>query len=122
MKYKIFFTSLAVMMLSCSKDDATPAVVPTTPVVPVVVTEFTNTTIKPILDKCVACHGAGGVAVNKWYYNPANYETSIKANIGKIYAQTSVFGAGMATANYGNLTQAQVNAIITWYQAGYPAN
>ncbi|CAM3798852.1 Cytochrome c domain-containing protein [Flavobacterium branchiophilum] len=118
MKSKFLILCLVAMTFSCSKDE-TPVPVP---VAPVAVTAFTNTTIKPILDKCVACHGAGGVAVNKWYYNPANYETSIKANIGKIYAQTSVFGAGMATANYGNLTQAQVNAIITWYQAGYPAN
>lgn len=86
-------------------------------------TAFTNATVKPIFDaKCAKCHASGQSNAGNWTYNPSNYETSIKANIAKIYVNTNALTAKMAVSQYGNLTQTEVDAIKTWYNAGYPAN
>jgi hypothetical protein len=103
----IFLT--LVVLTSCKKD----AVTPTTTVA------FEHATIKPIFDTyCVSCHSTGKVNANKWLYNPADYNSSIKGYITSIYKD--VFTT-KSMPQGASLTAAQLTAFKAWYDAGYPA-
>ena len=120
MKNKIIlnvFIIAGLIACSNSNDSNDPFTVIDTP------TAFTYSPVKTTFDnKCATCHTSGKSNSSDWLYNPANYETSIKALISKIYSSTNSLTAKMAVAQYGNLTQTEVDAIKTWYAAGYPAS
>lgn len=83
---------------------------------------FANATIKAILDKCSgsSCHSSGGRASGEWTYNSGDYERSIKANAGLILREAGTYGKGMASSQYANLSQSEVDSLNKWYNNGAP--
>jgi hypothetical protein len=81
---------------------------------------LTNATMKPWFDTyCASCHASGKVNQNDWLYNPANYTTSIKGSISKIYSEVYT---KKSMPEGTKLTAAELAAFKAWYDSGYPAN
>ncbi len=113
MKIILFtFTLVIMLMLSCSKTSNTTTTSTTG-------TAFTHS-VKTVFDKCASCHGSGKNNSSDWLYNAANYEETFKNQISKVYNTVKTIYSGMSQK--AGLTQAEVDAIVAWYNAGYPAS
>lgn len=117
-KVKVFLKGLTVLTVigliisSCSSSSDT--VTPST-----TGTAFTEATMKPWFDTyCASCHASGKSNYKDWLYNPANYETSIKANISKLYSEVYT---RKSMPEGTKLSTAELAKFKTWYDAGYPA-
>lgn len=68
-------------------------------------------------DKCASCHGSGGSNKGSWFFNPSDYEGSIKNNISRINQVVYTF----RSMPPGGLTQSELDRFKAWYDNGYPA-
>lgn len=68
--------------------------------------------------RCAQCHASGGPNVSDWYYNPNDYNTSIKNNINRIYNEILVDKSMPDPLGPNSADSATFKA---WYDAGYPA-
>lgn len=84
------------------------------------VVEFTNTTMRPWFDTyCKSCHQSGGSADNKWKYDAADFNNTVKKYISSIKKEV----ADKKTMPEGQtLSASELQKFNDWYNAGYPVN
>jgi cytochrome c5 len=76
--------------------------------------------MKPWFDTyCKSCHASGGSAANKWKYDSDDFNNTIKNQISSIHS-TVVIQKSMPQGI--NLSAAELQKLIDWYNAGYPIN
>lgn len=81
---------------------------------------FTNTEIKSLFDThCASCHASGKSNSNDWFYDPSDYDGSIKGEISDLYAE--VFTRRSMPIGR-TLSADELSKFKAWYDRGYPAN
>ncbi len=79
---------------------------------------FTNPTMKAFFDNnCSSCHSNGTYNAGSWLYDPSN-DKSIQDHIKHIYDEVYV----KKTMPPAGLSQADLAAFKSWYDAGHPSN
>lgn len=90
---------------SCNKDDGGKVA-------------FEHATMKPWFDsKCASCHASGGSNKANWFYDPTDYDNSIKAHITRLNQVIYTF----KSMPPGGASQAELDQFKSWFDTGYPA-